>query len=1052
MILVELGLFVLVAAAGLGGGYFALTGTLSAAAARGQTADPGPVLQAGQEALGWWAGGVLLLALARLLASRRAGRHLPVPFLLPSAMAATGLGLAVQLGYGDPFRAAWPGPDFAFGTFLAAAVGAVILLVPWDPPTLLSRFHIPVGLAGLGLFVALAVFGDAPGSSDQRINLGPVQPIELVKVLAVAFIAEELGRRAGKLRWHRTRAAGFVIPRPTVLLPAVVALCATLLGLLAVKDIGPTLILSAVFVGLFFVVTRAAGPVLVAGGAVLLLIAALAWRPELAMSSTVETRLHMWLDPFLNGLPNGDQLALARWALAAGGLFGLGLGGAEPAALPAGHTDLVYAHLVEELGLAGGVLYLVLLGVTVVAALEVGARNRTPERALLGAGLGLLLAAQAFVILGGTLGALPLTGVVVPFLSYGKSSMTAFVAVVALVARLAENGAPTKDTDELRELRATSRIAAGIAVAAGAVVALLTAVPAVLLRDATTLTPAVTTLADGTPTLLLDPRLEHIAGQIRRGSILDRNGQPIAASPHPGTRILPLGDALGTVLGPADGSLLRAKWSLERQFDTKLRGWPDLPDGPAIWLGKVKGGERVLLAVPSAAKQGPGEKTEAERQLTRRGGSGEVRRLALATPDFRPLLPLARLPVAARGPAVEALSEDVPSRSVTVSLDARVQALAARAVREGAKRSKVGAAALVVLDPATGHVLARAQWPDYDPSRTESWRALRLAGEPKFMGVYGAWSDKTGAHGVYQAGSVFKILTATVALRAGLVIPTPTQDTCPASSDPRFDCNTVLDGRTAFTLPGWSKPIHDFGDGGAKGRLDLVEGITRSSNVYFGQLALALGPTAFRELREAGVEFGNAGLLEEKESEFTGLGTANSRRLAQTGFGQGAGSWNVTQAARLFGAVANGGTYVRCPADMAVDAECQRVALLTPGASVSPILAGMRGVIDRGTGAKLPKLPGVRLYGKTGTADAPATKAEIPYGQLPGRATSPHSWFGAIAEPADAADCADGTPGRLVVVGVVPHGGFGASAAGPMVIQTLQGLQELGLLPSTAAP
>ena len=1047
ILLLELILLALVALAGAVGAHAAVDNTLAAAAIRGVLGDAGTVRALGVVSANWFVGAVAVVAGARAIVSRRRGRHIASPLLVPAALAAAGLGLVVQLSYGNPYRAAWPGPAFAQGVFVAALVAAAITLFPWDPAELLRRGRVPLAGGVVALFFALVLFGTAPGTSDQRINLGPIQPIEAIKIGAALFLAIELGRRAGKLRFHRTRAGPLRLPRLTLLIPALATLVATIGGLFFLKDLGPTLIMAGLFLALYFIVTRSPGWVLLALAVTVAMVLVFAWRPEWTLSTTVETRLRMWTDPWYNGLPNGDQLARARWTLAAGGATGAGVGATFPGALPAGHTDLVYAQLVEALGVAGGAAYLLLLGIVVGAGLHVAARNRTPERVLIAAAMALLIGLQAAVILSGTLGIVPLTGVVVPFLSYGKSGMAAFLGAVALILRLAEDGALRAETDELRELRLGVR-EAGFGFAALALVFLtVTGVQAVVARDTTSLRSVVTTLADGTPALEHDPRLQAIADAIRRGSILDRLGQPLAVSPVPGTRIDPLGAAFGTVLGPADGSLLRAKWSLERIHEPRLRGYGDLADGPAIWLGMIRGKERVVLAVASAANPQPDEAAEARHQLERRGGTGTPRRIALVAPDFTALLPLSRLPLTTRGPAVAALSEDVASRSVTLTLDARLQAALATAARAAARKSKVGAAAVVVLDPVTGHTLARAQWPDYDPG-SDDWRSLRIAAEPTFMGVYGAWSDKTGAHGVWQAGSVFKVLSALVAVRSGIVTPTPAADAaCPPAAQPDIVCNTVVDGRTAYTRPEWSKPIHDFGDGGAKGTLDLITAITRSSNVYFGQLALMMGPEPYRKLRQDGVEFGNPGLLDETDAEFTGIGAMGSRRLAQTGFGQGAGSWNVTQAARVVAAVANGGVYRRCGSEMTADTPCAELALLVPGAPVDVVLAGMRGVMVSGTGRALPAVPGVRLYGKTGTADAPGTQDEAPWGIKRGQTTTPHSWFVAIAEPEANPVCTTAGAGRYVVAAVVPHGGFGSQAAGPLAIEAVRALQTNGYLP-----
>src|SRR5262249_53113086 len=150
---------------------------------------------------------------------------------------------------------------------------------------------------------------------------------------------------------------------------------------------------------------------------------------------------------------------------------------------------------------------------------------------------------------------------------------------------------------------------------------------------------------------------------------------------------------------------------------------------------------------------------------------------------------------------------------------------------------------------STGQILARAQWPDYDPAapidpkNRADWHRLRQTNDPKFMGIYGPWADKTGGgvYGYLQAGSVFKLGSSIAAIRAGLVKPAD-DAACPVSADPRFICGPE------FSLPGWTKPIHNHGDGGGSGSVDLITALAQSSNVYFGQLGLALGPQPYRDL------------------------------------------------------------------------------------------------------------------------------------------------------------------------------------------------------------
>ncbi len=1053
LLLLEPLLLVLVAALGPWFAARALDGSITAATLRGEAGDA-TALHAQLSTAGWeFAAAGLLLAVARVYGGFvRKGQHILAPFSMPAAYAALGLGFALQTGYGSPFAASWPGPAFAEGVLYAGAAGALLLVIPGDIGALLTRAR--WGLIGLAVVLVglLAAFGTAPGQSGQTINLWGFQPIEVVKLCVAVAVGGALGARALKLRWHRVGPGWLRIPRPRLLLVAVAILVAGWAALFAVHDFGPTLILAFVFLGLFYVVTRS--PVWVfAAVALTAALLALFWHdPDLAPSSTLALRVDMWRDPWLNARPFGDQLAMAWWAMGAGGWTGSGVGSGIPGALPAGHTDLIYAHLVEVLGEAGGVAYLALLAVSVADGLRVAAFNRTPERVMIAASLGLLLTGQAFVILGGTLGLFPLTGVVVPFLSFGKTGTVALLGVLALLVRLGEDGRYRADTEELAELRLGVQHLRVALVLLGLGLAVATGVRSVLNRDETTLRGVVTTLDDGTPWIRHDPRLTGLANQVRRGSILDRNGEVLAASPTAGARVNPLGEAFGTVLGPADRGVARAAWQLERQLDGKLRGWPDLPSGPTVWLSSVRGTPQIVLAREDGG--GGDGAAAAARRAAARGATGDLRQLTLNDPDLRPLLPIARMPLAERAAALRTLADAVAERSVTLTIDAKLQADLAAAAKAAATKSTgpghVGAAAVVVMDPTTGAVLARAQWPDFDPGGT-AWRPLRRADEKKFMGIYGPWSDKTGAHGVFQAGSVFKTLTAFLAIREGIVSAELQPDACPTSASPSFVCDQVDDGRPSFALPGWTKPIHDHGDGGAHGTLDLVQAITKSSNVYFGQLGLKLGPEPYRRLRTDGVEFGNPGVLDEKDGAYTGFGEGGSRRLAQTGFGQGAGSWSPMQAARFVSTIANGGTYVRCPSTMEAGAPCERKDLLPPATSVAPLLSGMEQVMNKGTGAKLPKVAGVRIYGKTGTADAPGTRDEAPWGIRPGKVTGPHSWFVAIAEPSSNADCGQGA-GRYVVTAVVPHGGFGASAAGPLAIDAIEALQAHGYLPAPPPP
>jgi cell division protein FtsI/penicillin-binding protein 2 len=136
--------------------------------------------------------------------------------------------------------------------------------------------------------------------------------------------------------------------------------------------------------------------------------------------------------------------------------------------------------------------------------------------------------------------------------------------------------------------------------------------------------------------------------------------------------------------------------------------------------------------------------------------------------------------------------------------------------------------------------------------------------------------------------------------------------------------------------------------------------------------------------------------------------------------------------------------YRRCPPTMELKARCSERLVIEDAAMLAPIVAGMRHVMTDGTGARLAEPEGLRVYGKTGTADAKGFAGEEPFGIARGSSAPPHSWFVGFAEPRDATACDARAPGRIAVAVVIPRGGSGASAAGPVAMAILAAARDLG--------
>jgi cell division protein FtsW (lipid II flippase) len=992
-----------------------------------------------------FAAGVAALIVGRVLSARRGRVNVPAHLVLPAMCAAAAMGLALQMGYGDPLHwQFWPGPEFARGFALAAFIGTVLLVLPVDPVGLTRPFHAVLPFLMVAVFVALAVFGSGTElAEDTLINLGGFQPLELVKLAFVLYLGHSLGSRAAKLRHQRDRMLGLDFPRKKLLVPAVMVLLILFGSFILVNDLGPLLILSIVFLALFYVATRAGGWVVLAVVVVVGFVWLAVQVPAISGSPKVALRMAMWLDPWTNALPNGDQGALARWAIAAGSVRGQGLGWSPSFALPAGHTDLVIAHLTEEMGAIGLVLYLVCIAAIAGQGLIVAALNRTPERAVTAAGLSVLLVAQWMVIFAGTTSLLPLTGVPAPYLSFGKTSMVVFVLVGAMIVRLAEDGRARELTSELGELRRGNLVVLAAAlgvVAAGATVGVA---ESVVMADETSVRGAITHLAPepgyprGRVVEKYDPRLEQIARRIPRGPFVDREGRLVAGVDEAGQRTYPLGDAMGTLLGPPDAIVLRPLWMLERLLASKVRGYPEREDGHALWVAREKEGGERLLFIAHSHDEKPEDRARAEAEA----GGAEVRLLPLPSPDYRPLLPILRAGGSRRDAAIAEFASDVERRTAHLTIDARLQKQGAEIIRRHAVKGTVDSGAAVVIDVNTGQVLARVQWPDFDPGDPSVRRKISDPEFPnndrKWAGYYGAWPDKTGFRGIYQGGSAAKVFTALVAARAGTL--GGGGGVCPLKAGPTYGCLHHDGQGPFFTRPGWYKAVHDHPLDPTHGHIDFVRGMAVSCNVYFGQLGLDLGADAFKQLVKDGVEMGWPGWYEP--------GRPGSRDLALTAFGQHASMMSVSQASRLVATVGSGGVYRRCPPSLELGAPCEeKVVVKDPNAMV-PVLAGMEQVMLTGTGrgllAGLP--PGLRVYGKTGTADMIGNEEEKPWGVEKGVYGKPIAWFVAVVEPVtNGASCQPRGQKRLGFSVVVPRSGMGAVFAGPAASELIASAYKLG--------
>ncbi len=282
-------------------------------------------------------------------------------------------------------------------------------------------------IASLLLFVALLLFGQEVNGARLWIRIGPIdyEPIELIKLFIVLFLAAYLAETADVIANARPWSLKANLK---YLGPLFIGWGASMAILVVQRDIGMATLLLATFATLLYVATRRLDIVVL--GAAIFAVAVL-W--AMHHFPYVQARIAVWHDPFSDPLGAGYQSSQAYYALAAGGPFGSGFRLGHPGFIPDVATDYVYAAFSEEFGLAGAVAVLAIFLAMLRRIFAAGLEQPDLYAKLLATGLGATLGFQVFIIVGGVIGVFPLTGITLPFMSYGGSSLVANFLLVALV-------------------------------------------------------------------------------------------------------------------------------------------------------------------------------------------------------------------------------------------------------------------------------------------------------------------------------------------------------------------------------------------------------------------------------------------------------------------------------------------------------------------------------------------------------------------------------------------------------------------------------------------
>lgn len=919
------------------------------------------------------------------------------PVLLPVVHLLTGLGLVLMFGLPDPLRDTVLAQGFVAGVL--AGCGLMGLASRMDFQHRLWRRQTGLWLLlGIGTAAGLYVAGSGPTGSDARVNLllpvvGSVQPVELIKLFLVLFLAGFFARRWAFLRGLQQRAGlprllhRLDLPRYRDLVPAAVGVGMALGTFYLLRDMGPALVVACTFLALYGI-ARHRWPAVAAGFAAIAGMFAYVYRDRSV--PMVADRIAMLLSPWENFATGGEHLAHAYWAMAAGGVAGQGFGAGSPAYVPAAHTDMVLAALAEEAGLLGLLAVAVLYGVLLHRAFHIALRASGTYSLFLCLGIGLLLLFQIVLIAGGVLGLLPLSGVVTPFLSFGKSSMAVNGLLVGMLMSVsAREGDDVQVVAQMQDFRQPVRCVSAVAVLLAGVFLVKAAYVQLVSAEAWTIRPALVVRGSGERAFTYNPRLYDARRRIPRGTIYDRNGIPLATSrweevesfratydtlgadvavlDRQDVRYYPFGSLTFYLLGDVR---TRVKWGAgnslyaEHAYLSHLRGYDNLPE--SVEKPQTEGGPVAAVV----------RYNYAELAALVRFGSDSPRVRALLRRD----------------------------RDLYLTVDVRLQQRVARILAERVPEGRT--ASVVVLDAATGDVLASVTHPLPEAAFADPTAAHRNAD----------LFDRGFGQGAKPPGSTFKLVTAMAALN---------RDSLAATRVYRVRAGDRYARRGEPT--GW---------------VGMQRALMASSNVYFAALAKEVaGADALLQLVDAfGFTIGHPGLdLRQRRALLEA-----PDNLRQVGFGQGPLVGSPLQVARVAAAIANDGRlpavqWVRGPA-----ATRQPPQQVTSPAHARRLGRYLRDVVAgrEGTARQLRVCP-VPIAGKTGTAEE--RKAVLQNGRRVVQMVD-HAWFTGFA-PYTAPDAVP-APWRIAFAVLVEEGGHGGRVAAPIAGAVVEAAADLGIISS----
>jgi cell division protein FtsW (lipid II flippase) len=887
--------------------------------------------------------------------------------VLPVVMLMTGVSFITLLSLQDPLRDRFLARDTLvfFGMGILGMV--LLMLVNFRKLTVDSRFYrmLVLGrnssgkrgkasgwqwaLMALVLLTLTVIFGSGPEGSGVKVNLFGVQPSEIVKYGIILFLAGFFSSNekfiSEYLSWQK---------RWYFFSFALVAMLFAILLYLTLGDLGPAMVVCFTFIILF---SFSRGDFMMMVIAVLIYVAAVwflnIWLATLITAVLValvmffnkkrtsesavmvimvmagfllidqipyldklipgpvnrlSERKSIWQDPWNNEVYGGDQVANGIWAMASGGVSGQGVGEGFAKSIPEAHTDMILPAIGEEFGWTGiaGVFILFLLFLN--RAILIGRQTGTPFLFYLCAGIGISLFVQFLLIAGGSTGALPLSGVALPFISYGGSSLVANMLAAGILLSVSQVRGTPVQMEFITKQQDKNLVPALLSATAAVVLLTVTVSRYIMDNNKWVVQPALVADRSGLRMFSYNPRISILMNKLEAGQLYDRKGRILATSNPDYVRKQAKTFKAAGISYNLD-SALHKRVDRYYPFEEQAFFWTgDLNTG--VFNGSTNGyfaeyehaPELRGFHTPVTSFHTRASKYREDRFLPR-----GVKEMTVSKRDYRALAPL--LLAGINSGQVAAFKKR--NRDVKLTIDARLQATIQQSMMadDSLKKSRVS---VVIMEDNTGDVLTSAVWP-LPP--VKDWELLNMtaAEQNKLSGWY--TTTDLGFTLATQPGSTAKLVTTMAAFnKLGM-----------AATEKKFTVSMRERIRTKGIEPDET------------GVITLEKALVKSNNVYFIKLAneehlqedmAALYLKTGMFLRGVGGYYYEKGIVSAKQEEKwfdlwrkTEFNTkprydpANIRRTRAKGisgmsWGQGELIATPASVARMVSGIANNGTLV----------------------------------------------------------------------------------------------------------------------------------------------